>query len=67
MNEKRRNEHNFYILLKNCLHCMSEEKNIDKMTFVKVSCGNIERIKAIGKKGETFNGDYHKLLIHQLT
>jgi hypothetical protein len=34
---------------------MSEEKNIDKMTYVKVSCGNIERIKAIGKSGETFN------------
>jgi len=25
------------------------------MTYVKVSCGNIERIKAIGKSGETFN------------
>jgi len=41
---------------------MSEEKNIDKMTYVKVSCGNIERIKAIGKKGETFNDVVAKLL-----
>ncbi len=41
---------------------MSEEKNIDKMTYVKVSCGNIERIKAIGKKGKTFNDVVSKLL-----
>jgi hypothetical protein len=41
---------------------MSEEKNIDKMTFFKVSCGNIERIKAICKKGETFNDVVTKLL-----
>ncbi len=34
---------------------MSNEKCIDKMTYVRVSCGNVERIKAIGKKGETFD------------
>ena len=41
---------------------MSEEKNIDKMAYVKVSCGNIKRIKAISKKGETFNDVVTKLL-----
>jgi hypothetical protein len=41
---------------------MSKEQNMDKMTYVKVSCGNIERIKAIGKKGETFNDVVTKLL-----
>ena len=41
---------------------MSEENNIDKMTYIKVSCGNIERIKAIGKKGKTFNDVVSKLL-----
>ena len=41
---------------------MSEEKNIDKMTYVLVSCGNLERIKAIGKKGKTFNDVVTKLL-----
>ena len=41
---------------------MSEEKNIDKMTYVKLSCGNIERIKAIGKKGKTVNDVVTKLL-----
>ena len=25
------------------------------MTYVRVSCGNVERVKAIGKKGETFD------------
>jgi hypothetical protein len=34
---------------------MSKEKCIDKMTYVRVSCGNVERIKAVGKKGETFD------------
>ena len=45
-----------------CSLRMSEEKNIDKMTYVKVSCGNIERIKTIGKKGKTFNDVVSKLL-----
>jgi hypothetical protein len=36
---------------------MSEEKNIDDMAYVLVSCGNIERMKAIGKKGETYDKD----------
>lgn len=36
------------------------------MTYVRVSYGNVERIKAVGKKGETFNDivttllDFHK-------
>jgi hypothetical protein len=34
---------------------MSEEKNIDEMAYIKVSYGNIERIKAVSKKGDTFN------------
>ena len=34
---------------------MSKEKCIDKMTYVRVSCGNVERIKAGGKKGKTFD------------
>jgi hypothetical protein len=34
---------------------MSNEKCKDKMTYVRVSCGNVERIKAIGKKGETLD------------
>jgi hypothetical protein len=41
---------------------MSEEISIDKMTYVLVSCGNVERIKAIGKKGKTFNDVVTKLL-----
>ena len=41
---------------------MSKEQNMDKMTYVKVSCGNIKRIKAISKKGETFNDVVTKLL-----
>jgi hypothetical protein len=41
---------------------MSKEQNIDKMTYVKLSCGNIERIKAIGKKGKTVNDVVTKLL-----
>jgi hypothetical protein len=56
------NEDNIYIFLMFCLLRMSEEKNIDKMTYVKVSSGNIERIKAIGKKGKTFNDVVSKLL-----
>lgn len=38
-----------------CLHGMSEEKNIDDMTYVLVSRGNIERMKAIGKIGNTLD------------
>jgi hypothetical protein len=34
-----------------CLLGMSEEKNIEDMTYVLVSRGNIERMKAIGKAG----------------
>jgi hypothetical protein len=41
---------------------MSKEKCIDKITYVQVSCGNIERIKAISKKGETFDDGVTKLL-----
>jgi hypothetical protein len=41
---------------------MVKEQNMDKMTYVKVSCGNVERIKAIGKKGEKFNDVVTKLL-----
>lgn len=41
---------------------MSKEKCIDKMTYVHVSCGNIERINAISKKGETFDDVVTKLL-----
>jgi hypothetical protein len=41
---------------------MSKEKNMDKITYVKVSCGNVERIKAIGKKGGTFDDVVTKLL-----
>jgi hypothetical protein len=41
---------------------MSKEQNMDKMTYVKVSCGNIERIKAVGKKGETLDDVITKLL-----
>jgi hypothetical protein len=41
---------------------MSEEKNMEKMTSVLVSCGNLERIKAIGKKGKTFDDVVTKLL-----
>jgi hypothetical protein len=43
---------------------MSNEKCIDKMAYVKVSCGNVERIKAIGKKGETFDNVVTKLLAY---
>jgi len=45
---------------------MSEEKCVDKMAYVRVSHRNIERIKAVGKKGETFDDvvtihlDYYK-------
>jgi hypothetical protein len=56
------NEDNFYIFIRFCLLRMSEEKNMDKMTYVKVSCGNLERIKAIGKKGKTVNDVVTKLL-----
>ena len=56
------NEHNFYIFLRFCIQCMSEEKNMEKMTYVLVSCGNLERIKAIGKKGKTFDDVVTKLL-----
>ena len=45
-----------------CLQRMSKEKCIDKMTYVKVSCGNVERIKAISKKGDAFNDVVTKLL-----
>ena len=50
---------------------MSEEKSNDEMTYVLVSYGNIERIKAVGKKGETLDGvltmllDYYEDLHHQ--
>lgn len=38
-----------------CLLGMSEEKNIDDMAYVLVSRGNIERMKAIGKPGNTLD------------
>jgi len=41
---------------------MSEEKSVDKMVYVRVSHGNIERIKAVGKKGETFDDVITKIL-----
>jgi hypothetical protein len=41
---------------------MSEDKNTEKMAYVLVSCRNLERIKAIGKKGKTFNDVVTKLL-----
>jgi hypothetical protein len=41
---------------------MSKEKCIDKMTYVRVSCGNVERIEAVSKKGETFDDVVTKLL-----
>ena len=50
---------------------MSEEKSNDEMTYVLVSYGNIERIKAVGKKGETLDGvltmllDYYEDLHNQ--
>ena len=56
------NEDNVFIFLMFCSLCMSEEKNIDIMTYAKVSCGNIKRIKAISKKRETFNDVVTKLL-----
>jgi hypothetical protein len=34
---------------------MSKEKNVDSMVHVLVSCENIERMKAIGKVGNTFD------------
>jgi len=43
---------------------MSEEQNMDKLTYVKVSCGNVERIKAISKKGETFDNVLTKILVY---
>ena len=41
---------------------MSEEKSVDKMAYVRVSHRNIERIKAVGKKGETFDDVITKIL-----
>jgi hypothetical protein len=41
---------------------MSEEKSIHEMTDAKVSYENLERIKAIGKKGKAFNDVVTKLL-----
>ena len=41
---------------------MSEEKCVDKMAYVRVSHRNIERIKAVGKKGETFDDVITKIL-----
>jgi hypothetical protein len=41
---------------------MSKEQYMDKMTYAKVSCGNIERIKLISKKGETFDNVLTKIL-----
>jgi hypothetical protein len=38
-----------------CLLGMSEEKNIDDMTYVLVSRGNIERMKAVSKAGNTLD------------
>jgi len=35
---------------------------MEKMTYVLVSCGNLERIKAIAKKGKTFDDVVTKLL-----
>jgi hypothetical protein len=34
---------------------MAEEENLDEMLDVRVSGMNIERVKAIGKSGDTFN------------
>ena len=55
-------EHKLYIISSFCLQRMSKEQNMDKMTYIKVSCGNVERIKAIGKKGEKFDVVVTKLL-----
>lgn len=58
---KERNEHNLYIFLMFCLLSMSEEKNVDGMVnadgmvYILVSSENIERMKAIGKMGNTFD------------
>lgn len=41
---------------------MTEELSKDGMATVLVSYGNIERIKAIGKEGKTFNDVVTKLL-----
>jgi hypothetical protein len=41
---------------------MSEEKNVDDMVYVLVSYGNIERINAVGKKGETLDNVVTMLL-----
>ena len=49
------NEGNFYIFLKDCLLHMSKEKNNDGVAYIRVSYGNIERIEAICKKGNTFD------------
>lgn len=38
-----------------CLLRMSDEKNVDCMVYVLVSRDNIERMKAIGKMGNTFD------------
>jgi hypothetical protein len=34
---------------------MSEEEKINDMTYIRVSYGNIERIKAVGKMGDSLN------------
>lgn len=34
---------------------MSEEKSINGMAYIKVSYGNLERMKATGKMEDTFN------------
>ena len=60
---KEGNEQNLYIFLMFCLLHMSEEKNIGDMVYVLVSCGNIERMKAIGKMGNTFDDVVTMLLI----
>jgi hypothetical protein len=53
----------FLYILEVFIQCMSEEKNMEKMTSVLVSCWNLERIKAISKKGKTFDDVVTKLLI----
>ena len=41
---------------------MSKERYIDNMTYISVSCGNVERLKTIGKKGETLDDVVTKLI-----
>lgn len=41
---------------------MSKEKYIDNMTYISVSCGNVKRLKAVVKKGETIDDVVTKLL-----